>query len=120
MKKASCMAASFDVEDRSDIKPVGMFHPSELDSPFSRVGRFGARQFQERVQGDRLYCAWFSGGLRMLDIADPSAPEEIGWFIPEPVSGEKRPQSNDVFVDDRDLVYVIDRNVGLDILGPTR
>jgi hypothetical protein len=108
-----------DVEDRGSIRPLGMFHVSELDSPFSRKGRFGAHQFQERVTGERLFCAWFSGGLRMIDIADPTAPEEIGWYIPEPAAGQESPQSNDVFVDERGLVYVIDRNVGLDILEPT-
>jgi hypothetical protein len=107
-----------DVEDISDIRPLGMFHLGELDSPFSSAGRFGAHQFQERVSGDRLYCAWFAGGLRMLDISDPTAPEEIGWFIPEPPAGQASPQSNDVFVDGRGLVYLIDRNSGLDILEP--
>ncbi|MEJ1156895.1 LVIVD repeat-containing protein [Prosthecomicrobium sp. N25] len=108
----------FDVEDRADIRPLAMFHLSERDSPFSGKGRFGAHQFQERVAGDRLYCTWFSGGLRMLDISDPSEPEEIGWYIPEPPPGQESPQSNDVTVDERGLVYVIDRNDGLDILEP--
>jgi hypothetical protein len=108
-----------DADDLSDIRPLGMFHLSELDSPFSRSGgRFGAHQFQERIAGDRLYCAWFAGGLRMLDISNPTAPEEIGWFIPEPPAGQPSPQSNDVFVDERGLVYLIDRNNGLDILEP--
>jgi hypothetical protein len=105
-----------DVEDRADIRPLGMFHLSELDSPFSRSGRFGAHQFQERVTGERLFCAWFSGGVRMVDLGNPTAPEEVGWYIPEPAPGQESPQSNDVFVDERGLVYVIDRNVGLDIL----
>ena len=110
----------FDVEDRADIKPIGMFHLSELDSPFSRSGaRFGAHQFQERVTGNILYCTWFSGGLRMLDISNPTAPKETGWFIPEPPPGQPCAQSNDVFVDDRGLIYVIDRNRGLDILEAT-
>jgi hypothetical protein len=108
----------FDVEDRSRIEPIGMFHLSELDSPFSQSGRFGAHQFQERVTGNILYCAWFSGGVRVIDIKDPTAPQEIGWYIPEPASGQESPQSNDVFVDERGLVYLIDRNVGLDILEP--
>jgi hypothetical protein len=108
----------FDVEERGNIQPLGIFHLSELDSPFSQSGRFGAHQFQERVADDILYCTWFSGGLRMLDIKDPTAPTEIGWYIPEPASGQASPQSNDVFVDSRGLVYVIDRNVGLDILEP--
>jgi hypothetical protein len=106
-----------DVEDLSDIRPIGMFHLSELASPFSANGaRFGAHQFQERVRGNRLYCAWFSGGLRMIDISDPTAPDEIGWFMPEPSAGETSPQSNDVFVDERGLVYLLDRNAGFDIL----
>jgi hypothetical protein len=108
----------FDVEERGNIQPLGVFHLSELDSPFSQHGRFGAHQFQERVTDNVLYCTWFSGGLRMLDIKDPTAPTEIGWYIPEPPSGQASPQSNDVFVDQRGLVYVIDRNVGLDILEP--
>jgi hypothetical protein len=110
----------FDVQERDNIRPLGMFHLSELDSPFSQNGRFGAHQFQERVGGDVLYCAWFSGGLRMIDIKDPTAPTEIGWYIPEPAAGQKSPQSNDVFVDERGLIYLIDRNVGLDILEAER
>jgi hypothetical protein len=77
----------FDVEERGNIQPLGVFHLSELDSPFSQHGRFGAHQFQERVADNVLYCTWFSGGLRMLDIKDPTAPTEIGWYIPEPPSG---------------------------------
>jgi hypothetical protein len=110
-----------DVEQRDAIRPIGMFHLSELDSPFSRSApRFGAHQFQERVADHRLYCTWFSGGLRMLDIKNPTAPEEIGFFIPEPVSGHKSPLSNDVFVDLGGLVYLIDRDNGFDILEPTQ
>jgi hypothetical protein len=109
-----------DVEDRSDIHPLSMFHLSEQDSPFSGKGRFGAHQFQERVADDRLFCTWFAGGVRMIDLSNPVEPEEIGWHIPEPASGQDAPQSNDVFVDERGLVYVIDRNVGLEILEPLR
>ena len=63
-----------------------------------------------------VYASWFSGGLRIVDIADPSLPKEVGHYIPEPVSGLESPQSNDVDVDDRGLVYLLDRNRGLDIL----
>jgi hypothetical protein len=111
----------FDVEERAAIRPLSMFHLSELDSPFSRKSpRFGAHQFQERVTDNRLYCTWFSGGLRMIDIKDPTAPTEIGWFIPEPRSGHPAPLSNDVFVDKRDLIYLLDRDKGLDILEPAQ
>ena len=51
-------------------------------------------------------------------MADPARPQEVAHFIPEPVMGEPSPQSNDVEVDDRGLIYLLDRNVGLDILEP--
>ncbi len=37
-------------------------------------------------------------------------------FIPEPVGGHPRPQSNDVDVDEQGLIYLIDRDAGFDIL----
>jgi hypothetical protein len=63
-----------------------------------------------------VYCAWFSGGLRVVDVADPSAPREVASFIPEPRGGRPSPQSNDVEIDGRGLIYLADRNIGLDIL----
>jgi hypothetical protein len=110
----------FDVGQLDDIRPIGMYHLSELDSPFARGGgRFGLHQFQEHLADTRLYCAWFAGGLRIIDIADPRVPAEVGYFIPEPCAGQAAPQTNDVDVDDRGLVTIIDRNVGFDILEPT-
>ena len=55
-------------------------------------------------------------GLRIIDVADPMAPREVGYFIPEPVGGSKAPQSNDVMLDERGLIYVVDRHVGFDVL----
>jgi hypothetical protein len=66
--------------------------------------------------GTLVYCAWFAGGLRIVDIADPAAPQEVGWFIPQPAAGKVAPQTNDVDVDDRGLVYIVDRYTGFDIL----
>jgi hypothetical protein len=110
----------FDIGDVRNIKPLSIYEVSELDSPWSRAapGRFGAHQFQEHMKGgDTLvYCAWFAGGLRIVDIADPTAPEEVGYYIPEPAPGKAAPQSNDVDVDERGLVYLGDRYSGFDIL----
>jgi hypothetical protein len=106
----------FDVTDVASIRPISMFHVSELDSPWARVGRFGAHQPAEHMKDTLVYASWFSGGLRIVDIADPALPVEVGHFIPEPTGGQTSPQSNDVDVDDRGLVYLLDRNQGLDIL----
>jgi hypothetical protein len=109
---------TFDVSEWDEVQPLAMFEVSELDSPYARTpgGRFGAHQFAERMHDSLVYCAWFSGGLRVVDVADPSRPREVGSFIPEPRGGRPSPQSNDVEIDDRGLIYLADRNVGLDIL----
>ena len=109
-----------DVSDYSNIQPLAIYEVSELDSPWSRAapGRFGAHQFQENKQmkDTLVYCAWFAGGLRVVDVADPTAPEEVGYYIPEPAAGKAAPQTNDVEVDDRGLIYIVDRYAGFEIL----
>ncbi len=108
----------FDVSDYANVKALSLFEVSELDSPFARTpgARFGAHQFHERMAGTLVFAVWFSAGLRIVDVADPSSPREVGYFIPEPVGGRSAPQSNDVVLDQRGLVYVVDRHVGFDIL----
>jgi hypothetical protein len=61
-----------------------------------------------------VYAAWFVGGLRIVDIADPVRPIEVARSVPSRAGGI--PQSNDVFVDARGLIYLIDPVNGLDIL----
>ena len=107
----------FDVTDEKNIKPLSIFYASELDSPWSRVGRFGAHQPAEHMADTLVYATWFSGGLRIVDIADPLLPKEVGHFIPEPAPGQESPQSNDVDVDRKTgLIYLLDRNQGVDVL----
>ena len=109
---------TFDVSDLADIRPIGQFHVSESDSPFSRMSgaRFGAHQFCERMSGTLIHAVWFAGGLRIVDVADPQRPREVGHFIPQPAAGRSAPQSNDVALDARGLIYVVDRYVGFDVL----
>jgi hypothetical protein len=101
----------FDVADYSNIKPLSTFHVVDSDSPCARAhldahGNYGhevygpgAHQFQEHLDGTFVFCTWFSAGLRILDIANPFAPKEVGSFVPSPAAGFKAPQSNDVDVD---------------------
>ncbi|TMH85083.1 MAG: hypothetical protein E6H47_11325 [Betaproteobacteria bacterium] len=68
------------------------------------------------MQDTLVYCSWFAGGLRIVDVADALAPQEVGYFIPEPGQGKAAPQTNDVDVDRRGLIYIVDRFAGFDIL----
>lgn len=112
---------TFDVTDLQNIRPLASYEVSELDSPWSRAtpGRFGAHQFQEQRRGTMVYCTWFAGGLRVVDVADPYSPREKGFFIPHPAQGRAAPQTNDVFVDEQLRIYMVDRYAGLDILEHT-
>lgn len=106
-----------DASDSADLKPISTFHVGELDSPFARAGgRFGAHQFAEKQAGSLVFATWFSGGLRIIDIADPARPTEVGFYVPEPFPGHLAPQSNDVDVDERGLIYLLDRDRGFEIL----
>jgi hypothetical protein len=110
--------STFDVTDPAAIKPLGLFEVSERDSPFSRVPgmRFGAHQFHEAMAGTLIHAVWFSAGLRIIDVADPLAPREVAHFIPDPCGGHAAPQSNDVMLDPRGLIHMVDRLTGFDIL----
>jgi hypothetical protein len=121
----------FDVTDYANIRPLSTFHVTDFDAPWARAhvapdGTYlhgrpeiygpGAHQFQEHMRDNLVYCAWFSAGLRIVDISDPLAPKERGYFIPEPAPDFPAPQSNDVDVDERGVIYLIDRVRGLDML----
>ena len=79
----------------------------------------GCHQPSERFSSSVIPFAWFAQGLRLIDIADPFQPTEVGYFIPDVPAGYKRPSSNDVTIDDRGLVYLLDRQHGIDVLETT-
>jgi hypothetical protein len=79
----------------------------------------GCHQPSERLHGTVLPFAWFAQGMRLVSIADPFAPREVGHFLPPPADGEGRASSNDVTIDDRGLIYLVDRVRGLDIIETT-
>lgn len=116
--RAHACILTFDVTDPKEIKALGQYQVSEIDSPFSRMpgSRFGAHQYCERMNGTIAYAVWFSGGMRIIDVATPLHPREVGWFIPEPCGGRNAPQTNDVALDNRGLIYLVDRNCGFDIV----
>ena len=76
----------------------------------------GCHQPCERVTGTDIPVAWFAHGLRVVDIANPHAPREVAHFLPPVPAGSTRVSSNDVCVDDRGLLYLIDRGRCLHIL----
>jgi hypothetical protein len=53
-----------------------------MDSPWSLTSgtRFGAQQFQVYLENSLVCCTWFAGGQRLVDVANPAQPKEVGLF----------------------------------------
>lgn len=79
----------------------------------------GCHQPSERPAGTIIPFAWFAQGLRLVDIADPYNPREVGHYTPDAPAGSALPSSNDVTIDDRGLIYLVDRVNGVDIIETT-
>jgi hypothetical protein len=108
----------YDISDERNPLPISTFQVPGLDKDGSPQEPFtGCHQPSERLTGGTvLPFAWFAQGLRLVDIADPFAPKEVGHFLPDVPSGLDRMSSNDVTLDDRGLIYLIDRRKGVDII----
>jgi len=125
----------------AEARPFGVatFTVPEASGNFcSRGGRFGTHSsnenftpiFYRRI----LFLAHFNAGVRAVDIRDPYRPRELAYYIPAvtantesrcvKVDGADRCkvaiQTNNVEVDDRGYVYIVDRaNTGLHVLELT-
>jgi hypothetical protein len=96
--------------------PVATYH-ADPDGLVVTGYRFGAHQPWEHIREDNLvFVAWFSGGVRAVDISDPYRPREVAAYVPAPAGGRPATQTNDVCVDARGFVYAIDRYQGLSVL----
>ena len=129
------------VDATIESKPMVVSHytvPEATGHFCERGGRFGSHSSNESMAPvfyrKLAFVTWFNAGVRALDIRNPYAPREVGYFIPAittntdkrciKVEGKDRCkvaiQSNNVETDDRGYIYVVDRaNTGLHILEVT-
>jgi len=119
------------ISAEENMVPQGAAHISNLDGYLTRGGRFGAHNLHENHEQptcpqlqNTAAGSFFNGGLRMFDIRDPFRVEELAYFVPKTPAGSRLPtaQINDCFVDDRKLVYAVERITGglyiLEYTGP--
>jgi hypothetical protein len=107
-----------DITYETNPVPVSTYHiPVEgLNLNEHRVGPHQPHE-DLSLTNNLVYSAWFGGGLRIIDVSNPYSPFEVGYYLPSPPKSQSMIQTNDVFVDERGLIYTIDRlNGGLDIL----
>jgi len=111
------------VDGRDERNPVTIstLPVSGVKPLLHRGGRCGAHNVHENppVPGawkseNIVLGTFFNAGVRAYDIGDAYAPSEVAWYIPPAPNGAPRgtAQINDVFVDDRGIVFAVDRHAG--------
>lgn len=133
------MVRIFDITTETAPLGVATWTVPESSGNFcSRGGRFGTHSSNESFTPvfykKVMFFSHFNAGVRALDIHDPFHPIEIGYYIPAvsdkttkrctgPESNQNCKaviQTNNVEVDDRGYVYIVDRaGTGLQILQLT-
>ncbi|EWY39112.1 hypothetical protein N825_08900 [Skermanella stibiiresistens SB22] len=107
----------YDITDERTPVPISTFQVEGIDTTGEpQPPMTGCHQPSERFKGSIIPFAWFAQGLRLVDIADPFAPKEVGHFLPDVPEGAQRASSNDVTIDDRGIIYLVDRVHGVDII----
>jgi len=135
------------VDITTETKPFGVSQWAKPDMPGNwckKGGRHGSHSSNENMTDvfykKLMFFAYFNAGVRVLDVRDPFAPKEVAYYVPAmnqntvvlatPASmanGTKLPytkaaetkaiQTNNVEVDERGYVYIVDRaNTGMHIL----
>ena len=101
--------------------PISTFPAPPVEAFIKRGGRFGAHNLHENQPGPTSFRSeqiiigtFFNAGVRAYDIANPYQPQEIAYYVPEApkLSRAGAIQLNDVYVDEKRIVYTVDRHAG--------
>ena len=118
-----------DARIETNLVPVATLPLPPHETFTKRGGRFGAHNLHENLPGPASWRSdnivvgtFFNGGVRAFDVSNQYQPKEIAYFVPgaPKLSPKGAIQINDVWVDERGLVYTVDRfGGGLYILEMT-
>lgn len=107
----------YDITVETQPTPIATWQVEGLHGDGSpQEPMMGCHQPSERVAGTIVPFAWFAQGMRLVDFANPYSPKEVGFFTPDAPAGSALASSNDVTIDDRGIIYLVDRNHGVDII----
>ena len=110
-----------DIHEETKPVPISTCPLPPVKTFARRGGRFGAHNLHENrpapgtwISEDVIVGTFFNGGVRAFDVSDPFRPTEVAWAVPPAPrkSRAKAIQLNDVFVDERQIVYTVDRLIG--------
>ena len=110
-----------DAREETNLVPLSTCPMPPVESFAARGGRYGAHNLHENrpapgswISETIVVGTFFNGGVRAYDVSNPFRPEEVAYFVPpaprRSPAGEI--QLNDVFVDERGIVYSVDRLAG--------
>jgi hypothetical protein len=110
-----------DARDDANPLPIGTFPAPPVEAFVKRGGRFGAHNLHENLpvpcsfRSDTIIVGtFFNAGVRVYDTSNPYRVEEIAYYVPgaPALSPAGSAQLNDVYVDERGIVYAVDRFTG--------
>ena len=136
------------IDVTTETKPFGVASwgvPEKSGNFCTRGGRFGTHSSNENMTAiyykRLMFFAYFNAGVRAVDLRDPFNPKEVAHYIPAitndtvvletpanqatklpytEASSRRAIQTNNVEVDDRGYIYIVDRaNTGMHILELT-
>jgi hypothetical protein len=111
----------FDMREEKNPVPISTLPLPPVETFGKRGGRYGSHNLYENYPGDASWrsdhivlATFFNGGVRAYDLTNPFQPREVAYFVPgaPALSPKGAVQINDVYWDDRGLVFVGDRFTG--------
>ncbi len=109
-----------DARKEDNLVPISTFPLPPVEDFGRRGGRYGSHNLHENRPGPAfrsstiIFGTYFNGGVRVFDTSNPYQPKEIAYFVPKTPEGSRAGeiQINDVYVDENQLVYAVDRFAG--------
>jgi hypothetical protein len=110
-----------DARDESNPVSIATLPAPPYQEFVKRGGRFGAHNLHENLpvpgswrSEQYVIGTFFNAGVRTYDVLNPYQPKEVAYYVPPAPNGARTGavQLNDVYVDDRRIVYAVDRHIG--------
>ena len=110
-----------DAHDETNLVPISTLPLPSVESFGKRGGRFGSHNMHENQPGPTSFrsetivvCTFFNGGVRAYDTSNPYQPQEVAYYVPgaPKMAPSGAIQINDVWVDERRIIYAVDRFAG--------
>lgn len=110
-----------DMRDEKNLVPISTLPMPPVEVFAKRGGRYGSHNLHENYpselsfKSDTIIAAtFFNGGVRVYDTSNQYQPQEVAYFVPSApkLSPKGAVQINDVYIDDRGIVFAGDRFSG--------